>query len=63
MSATVKEEPLRSALENPIRRKLSVRWHNKEFLTHKAALRSILQVIHHGLVGLGHCAPEPVHIQ
>ncbi|MEW8688320.1 MAG: hypothetical protein AB2556_21115, partial [Candidatus Thiodiazotropha sp.] len=40
--------------------KLSVRWHNKEFLSHKAALRSILQVIHHGL---GHCAPQPVRIQ
>ncbi|MEW8689127.1 MAG: hypothetical protein AB2556_25175, partial [Candidatus Thiodiazotropha sp.] len=47
-----------SALENPIRRKLSVRWH-KELLAHKATLRSILQVIHHGLVGLGHCV---VHI-
>ncbi|MEW8688322.1 MAG: hypothetical protein AB2556_21125 [Candidatus Thiodiazotropha sp.] len=58
-----KREPLRSALENPIRRNLSVRWHNKEFFAHKATLRPILQVIQHGLVGLGHCASQPVHLK
>ena len=50
-------------LENPIRRKLRVRWHNKEFLAAKATRRPILQVIQHGLVGLGHRASQPVHLK
>ena len=62
-SATEKEEPLRSALENPIRRKLSVGRHYEEFFPDKAPLRLILQVVDHRLTGLGHRASQSVHLK
>ena len=50
-----------SALENPIRRKL---WrHYEEFLLDKTTRRAVLQVIQHGLVGLGHRASQPAHLK
>ena len=52
-----------SALENPIRRKLSVGWHYEEFLPDKTTWRAILQVIQHGIVGLGHRAPQPANLK
>ena len=52
-----------SALENPIRRKLSVGRHYEEFLPDKTTRRAVLQVIQHGLVGLGHRASQPVHLK
>ena len=62
-SATEREERQRSALENPIRRKLSVGRHYEEFLPDKTTRRPILQVIQHGLIGLGHWASEPVNLK
>ena len=62
-SATNREEQQRSALENPIRRKLSVGRHYEEFLPDKTTRRPILQVIQHGLIGLGHRASEPVNLK
>ena len=50
-----------SALENPIRRKLSVWGHHQKVLPDEAPLRLILQVIQHRLTRLGHRAPQPVH--
>ena len=52
-----------SALENPIRRKLSVGRHYEEFLPDKTTRRPVLQVIQHRLVGLGHRASQPVHLK
>ena len=52
-----------SALENPIRRKLSVGRHYEEFLPDKTTRRAVLQVIQHGLVGLGHRASQPAHLK
>ena len=62
-SATEKGEPLRSALENPIRRLLGVWGHNEELLTHEAPLRTIFQVVDHRLIVLGHRASEPIHLK
>ena len=62
-SATEREEQQRTALEIPIQRKLSVGRHNKEFLPDKTMQWSILQVIQHGLIGLGHQASEPVNLK
>ena len=52
-----------SALENPIRRKLSVGRHYEEFLPDKTTRRAVLQVIQQGLVGLGHRASQPAHLK
>ena len=61
--ATEKEGSLRSALEDPIWRKLSVGWHNKDFLADKAMRRPILQVMQHGIVGLGDRASSRDHTE
>ena len=52
-----------SALENPIWWKLSVGRHYEEFLPDKTMRRAVLQVIQHGIVGLGHRAPQPAHLK
>ena len=52
-----------SALENPIRRKLSVGRHYEEFHPDKTTRRAVLQLLQHGLVGLGHRASQLAHLK
>ena len=49
--------------ENPIRGQLSVSRHGQELLLDETSSRAIKQVIQHRLIGLGHWASEPVHLE